>query len=103
MALTKRVCRPYLDNFVIVFIDEILIYSKTLEKHEVYLRHVINRDDIHVDPSKIEAVKNWEAPRTPSEVHLFLGLAGYYRRFIENFSKIAKFLTVLTQMRQTFD
>nr|GEX01103.1 hypothetical protein [Tanacetum cinerariifolium] len=55
------------------------------------------------DPSKIEAVKNWEAPRTPSEVRLFLGLAGYYRRFIKNFSKIAKPLTILTQKCKTFD
>ncbi|GJR43027.1 putative reverse transcriptase domain-containing protein [Tanacetum coccineum] len=62
-----------------------------------FLGHVINGDGIHVDPSKIKAVKNWEAPRTPSEVCLFLGLAGYYRRFIENFSKIAKPLTILTQ------
>ncbi|GKA41520.1 putative reverse transcriptase domain-containing protein [Tanacetum coccineum] len=58
-----------------------------------FLGHVINSDGIQVDPCKIEAVKNWEAPRTPSGVHLFLGLAGYYRRFIENFSKIAKPLT----------
>ncbi|GKD21922.1 putative reverse transcriptase domain-containing protein, partial [Tanacetum coccineum] len=62
-----------------------------------FLGHVINGDGIHVDPSKIESVKNWEAPRTLSEVHSFLGLAGYYRRFIENFSKIAKSLTILTQ------
>ncbi|GJX28963.1 putative reverse transcriptase domain-containing protein [Tanacetum coccineum] len=126
MDLMNRVCRPYLDKFVIVFIDDILIYYKTQEEHEVhlglvlellreeklyakfskcefwlrevqFLRHVINGDGIHVDPSKIEAVKNWESPRTPSEVCSFLGLAGYYRRFIENFSKIAKSLTVLTQ------
>nr|GEV43669.1 hypothetical protein [Tanacetum cinerariifolium] len=117
---------PYLDKFVILFIDGILIYSKTQEEHEVHLGlifellkedklhakfskcefwlrevqffgHVINGDGIHVDPSKIEAVRNWKAPRTPSEVCLFLGLVGYYCRFIENFSKIAKLLTVLTQ------
>ncbi|GJU76877.1 putative reverse transcriptase domain-containing protein [Tanacetum coccineum] len=62
-----------------------------------FLGHVINGDGIHVNPSKIEAVKNWEAPRTPSKVHLFLGLAGYYRRFIEKYSKIATSLTILTQ------
>ncbi|GJU42132.1 reverse transcriptase domain-containing protein [Tanacetum coccineum] len=118
MDLMNRVCRPYLDKFVIVFIDDILIYSKTQEEHvehlrlvlellkkeklyakfskcefwlrEVqFLRHVINGNGIHVDPSKIEAVKNWKAPRTPTEVRSFLGLARYYRRFIEDFSKIA--------------
>ncbi|GJW72162.1 putative reverse transcriptase domain-containing protein [Tanacetum coccineum] len=126
MDLMNRVCRPYLDKFVIVFIDDILIYSKTREEHvehlrlvlellkkeklyakfskcefwlrEVqFLRHVINGNGIHVDPSKIEAVKNWKAPRTPSEVCSFLELARYYLRFIENFSKIAKSLTILTQ------
>nr|GEY48667.1 putative reverse transcriptase domain-containing protein [Tanacetum cinerariifolium] len=54
-------------------------------------------DGIHVNPSKIEAVKNWKALRTPTEVHSFLGLARYYCRFIENFSKIAKSLTILIQ------
>ncbi|GJU42707.1 putative reverse transcriptase domain-containing protein [Tanacetum coccineum] len=100
MDLMNRACRPYLDKFVIVFIDDILIYSKTQEEHlrEVqFLGHVINGNGIHVDPSKIEAVKNWKAPRTPTEVRSFLGLVGYYRRFIENFSKIAKSLTILTQ------
>ncbi|GKF52623.1 putative reverse transcriptase domain-containing protein [Tanacetum coccineum] len=119
--LMNRVCRPYLYKFVIVFIDDILIYSKTREEHVEYLRlvlgllkkeklyskftkcefwlrevqflgHVINGNGIHVDPSKIEAVKNWEAPKMPFEVRSFLGLAGYYRRFIENFSKIANLL-----------
>ncbi|GJW64544.1 putative reverse transcriptase domain-containing protein, partial [Tanacetum coccineum] len=68
-----------------------------------FLGHVINGKGIHVDPSKIETVKNWKAPRTPIEVQSFLGLAGYYRRFIENFSKIAKPLTILTQKCKTFD
>ncbi|GKA65060.1 putative reverse transcriptase domain-containing protein, partial [Tanacetum coccineum] len=132
MDMMKRVCRPYLDKFVIVFIDDILISSKTqyehvehlrlvleqLKKEKMYakfskcefwlrdvqfLRHVINSNGIHVDPSKIEAVKNWKAPRTPTEVRLFLGLDGYYRRFIENFSKIVKSLTILTHKCKTFD
>ncbi|GJR66589.1 putative reverse transcriptase domain-containing protein [Tanacetum coccineum] len=132
MDLMNRVCRPYLDKFVIVFIDDILVYSKTQEEHEVhlglvlellkeeklhakfskcefwlrevqFLRHVINGDGIHVDPSKIEVVKNWKDLRTSSEVRSFLGLAVYYRRFIENFPKIAKPLTILTQKSRTFD
>ncbi|GJY79786.1 putative reverse transcriptase domain-containing protein [Tanacetum coccineum] len=68
-----------------------------------FFGHVINGDGIHVDPSKIKVVRNWKAPRTPSKVRSFLGLAGYYRRFIEDFSKIAKPLTVLTQKSKTFD
>ncbi|GKC10399.1 hypothetical protein Tco_1007181 [Tanacetum coccineum] len=64
-----------------------------------FLGHVINGNEIHVVLSKIETVKNWKAPRTPTEVRSFLGLARYYRRFIENFSKIAKSLTILTQKR----
>ncbi|GKB22361.1 putative reverse transcriptase domain-containing protein [Tanacetum coccineum] len=71
MDLMNRVCRPYLDKFMIVFIDYILIYSKTQEEHlrEVqFLGHVINGNGIHVDPSKIEVVKNWKSPRTPTEV-----------------------------------
>ncbi|GJY26120.1 putative reverse transcriptase domain-containing protein [Tanacetum coccineum] len=68
-----------------------------------FLRHVINGEGIHVDPSKIEAVKNWKAPRTSSEVRSFLGLVGYYLTFIEKFSKIAKSLTILTQKCKTFN
>ncbi|GJR70139.1 putative reverse transcriptase domain-containing protein [Tanacetum coccineum] len=68
-----------------------------------FLGHVINGDGIYVDPSNIEAVKNWKAPRTLTEVCSLLGLAGYYRRLIENFSKIAKSLTILTQKCKTFN
>ncbi|GKA32479.1 putative reverse transcriptase domain-containing protein [Tanacetum coccineum] len=98
MDLMNRVCRPYLDKFVIVE----KLYAKFSKcefwlKEVQFLGHVINGNEIHVDPSKIEAVKNWKAPRTPTEVRSFLGLAGYYHRFIENFSKIAKSLTILTQ------
>nr|GEY10653.1 hypothetical protein [Tanacetum cinerariifolium] len=84
------------------------LYAK-FSKCELWLRevqflgHVINGNGIHVDPIKIEAVKNWKALRTLTEVRSFLGLAGYYRRFIENLSKIAKSLTILTQKCNTFD
>nr|GEZ27041.1 putative reverse transcriptase domain-containing protein [Tanacetum cinerariifolium] len=77
--------------------------DKRQESEVQFLGHVINRDGIHVDPSKIEVIKNWKASRTLSEVSSFLGLAGYYRRFIEDFSKIAKPLTILTQKSKTFD
>ncbi|GKA82012.1 putative reverse transcriptase domain-containing protein [Tanacetum coccineum] len=101
MDLMNQVSKPYLDKFVIVFIDDILIYSKSKEDHELqevhFLGHVVNNNGIHVDPNKIEAVKNWKALKSPSEIRSFLGLAGYYRRFIANFSKIAKPLTSLTQ------
>ncbi|KAD2393271.1 hypothetical protein E3N88_40248 [Mikania micrantha] len=125
MDLMNRVCKPYLDKFIIVFIDDILIYSKTQEEHKEHLQlaleqlrqkklyaklskcdfwirevkflgHVVNEQGINVDRSKIEAIKNWGAPKTPTEVRHFLGLAGYYRRFIEGFSKIAQPLTALT-------
>ncbi|GJY85472.1 reverse transcriptase domain-containing protein [Tanacetum coccineum] len=131
MDLMNRVCKPYLDKFIIVFIDDILIYSKSEEEHEVHLKtildllktemlyakfskcefwlkevqflgHVVNRDGIHVDPSKVESVKNWKTPESPTEIRSFLGLAGYYRRFIENFSKIAKPLTLLTQKNKAY-
>nr|GEX07424.1 putative reverse transcriptase domain-containing protein [Tanacetum cinerariifolium] len=63
--------------------------------------HVVNRDGIHVDPSKVESFKNWKTPESSTEIRSFLGLAGYYRRFIKNFSKIAKPLTLLTQKNKT--
>ncbi|GKE62701.1 reverse transcriptase domain-containing protein [Tanacetum coccineum] len=67
-----------------------------------FLRHAIDSQGIHVDPAKIEAVKNWASPTTPTEVCQFLGLAGYYRRFIKDFSKIAKSLTELTQKNKKY-
>nr|GEY59470.1 retrotransposon protein, putative, Ty3-gypsy subclass [Tanacetum cinerariifolium] len=67
-----------------------------------FLRHVVNQDGIHVNPSNIEAVKSWKTPMTPSEIRSFLGLAGYYRGFIENFSKFSKPLTSLTQKTQKY-
>ncbi|KAL5583072.1 hypothetical protein UlMin_015514 [Ulmus minor] len=115
MDLMNRVFKPFLDKFVIVFIDDILVYSRSKEEHEEHLRitlqtlkdhhlfakfkkcefwldkvaflgHVISKDGVAVDRAKIEAVSNWNQPRTASEVPSFLGLAGYYRRFVEGFS-----------------
>ncbi|GJR47211.1 putative reverse transcriptase domain-containing protein [Tanacetum coccineum] len=132
MDLMNRVCKPYLDKFVIVFIDDILIYSKNKEEHEKHLKiilellkkeqlyakfskcdfwlesvqflsHVINNKGVHVDPAKVEAIRNWSAPTTPTEVRQFLGLAGYYRRFIEGFSLISKPLTKLTQKNKKYE
>ncbi|GJY71398.1 putative reverse transcriptase domain-containing protein [Tanacetum coccineum] len=72
------------------------------DKEVHFLGHVVNQNGIHVDPSKIEVLKNWKTPTTPSEIRSFLGLAGYYRRFIANFSKIAKPLTSLTQKNHKY-
>ncbi|GJW17321.1 putative reverse transcriptase domain-containing protein [Tanacetum coccineum] len=102
MDLMNRVCKPYLDRFVIVFIDDILIYSKSRKEHEGHLK-LIMREGIHVDPTKIESIKDWASPKTPTEIRQFLGLAGYYRRFIEGFSKIARPMTKLTQKSVKFD
>ncbi|GJY86386.1 putative reverse transcriptase domain-containing protein [Tanacetum coccineum] len=84
MDLMNRVCKPYLDKFVIVFIDDILVYSKDKEEHEKHLKIILEllkkeRFGVHVDPSKIEAIKSWAAPMTPTEVRQFLRLARYYR------------------------
>ncbi|KAJ9538049.1 hypothetical protein OSB04_030782 [Centaurea solstitialis] len=130
MDLMNRVCRPFLDKSVIVFIDDILVYSKNEAEHERHLRevlnvlrderlykfskcefwlhevrflgHVVSRDGIKVDPAKIEAMMSWKSPTNPSEIRSFLGLAGYYRRFIQDFSKIASSLTVLTKKNAKF-
>ncbi|GJV55072.1 putative reverse transcriptase domain-containing protein [Tanacetum coccineum] len=126
MDLMNRVCKPYLDKFVIVFIDEnkqehkehLKIILELLKKEELYakfskcefwipkvqfLGHVIDSKGIHVDPAKIESIKDWTSPKSPTEIRQFLGLAGYYRRFIEGFSKIAKPMTKLTQKKVKFE
>ncbi|GJX10343.1 putative reverse transcriptase domain-containing protein [Tanacetum coccineum] len=109
MDLMNHVCKPYLDKFVIVFIDDILIYSKNKEEHEEHLKiilYILKEErfrGVHVYPAKIEAIKNWAAPTTPTKVRQFLGLAGYYRRFIEGFSLIAKPLTKLTQKNKKYE
>ncbi|GKE52418.1 putative reverse transcriptase domain-containing protein [Tanacetum coccineum] len=129
--LMNHVCKLYLDKFVIVSIDDILIYSRNKKEHTNHLRiilellkkdklyakffkcdfwinivqflgQVIDSQGIHVDSAKIEAVKNWASPTTPTEVRQFLGLDGYYHRFIEGFLKIAKSLTELTQKNKKY-
>ncbi|GKE24611.1 putative reverse transcriptase domain-containing protein [Tanacetum coccineum] len=107
MDLMNQVCKPYLDKFVIVFIDDILVYSKDEEEHGKHLKIVLEllkkeRFGVHVDPAKIEAIKSWAAPTMPTEVRQFLGLVGYYRRFIEGFSLISKPLTKLTQKNKKY-
>nr|GEY35071.1 putative reverse transcriptase domain-containing protein [Tanacetum cinerariifolium] len=109
MDLTNQVCKPYLDKFVIVFIDDILIYSKNENKHKEHLKAILELlkkekfQGIHVDPAKIESIKDWASPKTLIEIRQFLGLAGYYRRFIEGFSKITKSITKLTHKGIKFD
>ncbi|KAL0551536.1 hypothetical protein IC582_010625 [Cucumis melo] len=108
MDLMNKVSREFLDTFVIVFIDDVLIYSKTEAEHEEHLRmvsflgHVVSKAGVSVDPAKIEAVTNWPRPSTVSEIRSFLGLVGYYRWFVENFSRIATPLTQLTRKRAPF-
>nr|GEU61664.1 putative reverse transcriptase domain-containing protein [Tanacetum cinerariifolium] len=107
--LMNRVCKPYLDRFVIMFIDDILIYYKNRKEHEGHLKLILNLlkeeefDGIHVDPAKIEAIKDWESPKTPTEIHQYLGLADYYRQFIKGFLKIARPMTKLTEKSMKFD
>nr|GEU59456.1 putative reverse transcriptase domain-containing protein [Tanacetum cinerariifolium] len=108
MDLMNQVCKPYLDKFVIVFIDDILICSKDKKEHEENLKATLEllrkeKLGIHVDPAKIKYIKDWASPKTPTKICQFLGLAGYYRRFIEGFSKIAKSITKLTQKGIKFD
>ena len=126
MDLINRVFKPYLDLFLVVFIDDILVYSRNEEDHASHLRivlwtlkdkdlyvklskcefslksvaflgHIVSGDGIRVDTQKIEAVKNWTRPILPMVIWSFLGLAGYYRRFVEGFSSISSLLTKLTQ------
>jgi hypothetical protein len=124
MCLMNGVFREYLDKLVIVFLDDILIYSKLEEEHEHHLRivlqllrehqlyaklskcsfyqkkihylgHIISKDGIAVDPKKIKSIREWLVPKNVIEVRSFMGLTGYYRRFIEGFSKIVHQITSL--------
>ena len=125
MNLMHRVFQPHLDQFVVVFVDDILIYSETEEDHEDHLRvvlwilrdhqlyakfnkcefwltevrflgHVVSTSGISMDLKKVEAVMSWERPKSIFEIRNFLGLAGYYRRFIEDFSQLAALMMKLT-------
>ena len=121
-----------MDQFVVVFIDDILVYSKDAQEHEQHLRivletlrerrlytklikcdfwlnevsflgHIVSAEGIRVDPAKIEAVVNWKPPRNVTEVRSFLGLAGYYRRFVRDFSVIASSHTKLLRKGIKFE
>ncbi|KAL0558788.1 hypothetical protein IC582_003370 [Cucumis melo] len=131
MDSMNRVFKDFLDSFVIVFIDDILIYFKTVAEHEehlhqvletlranklyakfskcefwlkkvTFLAHVVSSEEVSVDPAKIEAVTSWPQSSTVSEIRSFLGLAGYYRRFVEDFSRITSPLTQLTKKGTPF-
>jgi hypothetical protein len=132
MYLMNKVFMEYLDKFVVVFIDDILIFSKMEEEHEKHIRlvleklrsnklyakfskcefwltkvtflgHVISAGGVSVDPGKVKDVLNWMPPTTASEIWSFLGLAGYYRQFIKDFSKIAKPMTKLLEKNKAFE
>ena len=131
MDLVNRIFHPYLDQFVIVFIDDILIYSSSKEDHEEHLRvvlqilrenqlyakfskcqfwldsvaflgHVIFAEGVYVDPQKIKAIVNWKPPTNVIEIRTFLGLARYNRKFVKGFSKLAAPLTKLTKKEENF-
>jgi hypothetical protein len=131
MNLMNKVFMEYLDRFVVVFIDDILIYSKSDSDHEEHLRlvlqklrdnqlyakyskcefwidevpflgHIISNGGISMDPAKVKEIVEWSIPSTVTDVRSFLGLAGYYRRFIEGFSKIAKPMTSLLEKGREF-
>ncbi|XP_071939216.1 uncharacterized protein [Coffea arabica] len=131
MDLMQGIFKKYLDQFVVIFIDDILVYSKTREDHAKHLEivlqvlrehklyakfskcefwleeisflgHRISKNGIAVDPTKVEAFTLWKQPENPTEVRSFLGLAGYYRRFIKDFSKIAGPMTELTKKNHKF-
>jgi hypothetical protein len=131
MNLMNKVFKEELDKFVVVFIDDILIYSKSQKDHDhhlqivlgrlrahqlyaklskcefwlekiAFLGHILTAEGIEVDPSKTEAVSKWKQPSSVSEVRSFLGMAGYYRRFIKGFSSIAKPLTELLKKDNKF-
>jgi Reverse transcriptase (RNA-dependent DNA polymerase) len=132
MSLMHRVFSDYLDQFVVVFIDDILVYSRSRDEHVRHLRltlqrlrehklyaklskcefwleqvgflgHIISGDGLAVDPQKISAITEWRPPTTQTEVRNFLGLAGYYRRFVEGFSVLAAPLTQLLQKGVKFE
>jgi hypothetical protein len=131
MNLMNKVFMDYLDKFIMVFIDDILIYSKNDSDHEEHLRmvlqklrdnqlyakftkcefwldevhflgHIISKGEISVDPAKVMVIVGWKIPSTVSEVQSFLGLTGYYRRFIEGFSNIANPMTSLLEKGKEF-
>ncbi|KAA3466549.1 Retrotransposon protein [Gossypium australe] len=115
MDLMNRIFQPYLDKVVLVFINDIFIYSRDENEHAEYLRtvlkilqvrflgHIVSGDDIRVDPSKISTIVNCRPPKNVSKVRSFLGLAGYYRRIVKGFSMVATLMTRLLQKDVKFE
>jgi hypothetical protein len=99
MCLMNNVLDKFLDTFLLVFIDNILIYSKNRDEHEEHLRlvlhHVISKEGVVVDSNKIRSIMEWPTPKDISDIRSFMGLVGYYRRFIKGFSKIGFPITAL--------
>ncbi|GJT82975.1 putative reverse transcriptase domain-containing protein [Tanacetum coccineum] len=91
------------ESVIVRQVLHVWIWTPEYNSRVQFLGHVIDCRGIHVDPAKIESIKDWASPKTPTEIRQFLGLAGYYRRFIEGFSKIAKTMTKLTQKGVKFD
>nr|GFB41283.1 putative reverse transcriptase domain-containing protein [Tanacetum cinerariifolium] len=108
MDLMNQVCKPYLDKFMIIFIDDILIYSKDEKEHEEHpkaILELLKKEELVFTwiPPRSNPLKIWASPKSPTEIRQFLGLAGYYQRFIEGFSKIATPMTKLTQKKVKFE
>ncbi|GJV06154.1 putative mitochondrial protein [Tanacetum coccineum] len=91
-ALMNKVFKSYLRKFILVFFDDILVYSRTVEEHE-YLGQVVTHDGVAADPSKVKAMLEWPVPKSIRELRGFLGLTGYYRKFVKGYGKIASPLT----------
>ncbi|KAE8697362.1 hypothetical protein F3Y22_tig00110621pilonHSYRG00135 [Hibiscus syriacus] len=105
-TLMNKVLQPFLDRFVVVYLDDIVVYSKTLEEHIEHLRRVFQvlpENELYMDKDKIRAIDEWKPPTKVTELRAFLGLANYYRRFVKGYSKIATPLTELLKKDKVWE